>query len=189
MVGLFRSSLGYSISVYAALLLNACAFTNVNPRPEDWAPAETIPAAADCPDISGVYKDVAENCEGSKCHLLNVFQFRTDYPLADFVEITLLSDDTLKLVGHWSGVKAELMLSRRDGDFRCGSEGLIVTSREDSYFWVVSFGSITETRAFNRCSDGSLVMKVEQGGLGIHGLTPYGIHAVGWARWEDHFSP
>jgi hypothetical protein len=184
MVRLSHFGLVHSICACAALLLNACGFTNVNPRPSDWAPAEEIPAEGACPNISGVYEDSAASCDGSHCHLLNVFLFRTDYPLAERVEITLLSDDTLKIVGGWSGVETEIVLSRSDGDFKCGQEGLTVTSTEDSYFALLSAGYFIEKRTFNRGTDGSLIMRVEHERVGYLGLVPMSVQAVLWARWN-----
>jgi len=190
MFRLYNANLGYSICVCVGLLLNACATTttNINPRPEDWAPAEEIPLTAACPDISGVYEDWAKDCGASHCQLLNVFLFRTDYPLAERVEIAQLHDERLKIIGKWSGAKTEIVLSRRNGDFECGPEGLVVTGGDGSFYagWA-AYGAVNETRSFNRCSDGSLVMKVVRmahGNMHLYPILPFSTHEVVWARWK-----
>jgi hypothetical protein len=182
---------GQLIYVCIALLLNACVGSvtntiNVNPRPEEWAPAEKMSLSAICPDLSGVYEDWAEDCGASHCQLLNDLLFRTDYPVANSVEIRVLSDGSLKITGKWHGAETEIVLSRRHRDFECVPEGLIVTGGDGSFFAGWTSGRlVNETRTFNRCSDGSLVMQVERTSQGnFYPLHLYHTHEIVWARWK-----
>ena len=190
MVNRCRLILAHLASICIVLLLNACATTttNINSRPDDWASAEVAPPLATCPDISGVYEDNVEDCVDSYCLLLNAFLFRIDYPFAERVEIRLLSDETLKIIGKWSGAETKIVLSRHNGDFECGPDGLFVTGGDGSFFagWA-ALGIVNETRTFNRCSDGSLVMKLDRkmhGNIHPYPIAPFSTHEVNWARWK-----
>lgn len=122
------------------------------------------------------------------CNLPNAFMFSTAPHRDDRVTISLLSNDTLIIIEDLDSNKYERVLSREAGDFECDGDGIIVRNLEGR-FWLISADTAQLTRTFNRCTDGSIVMKDEVKMGGWHAFVPLIHHHISWVKWKPVSEP
>jgi hypothetical protein len=192
----------------AVVLLTSCVWTHHADYPEGWRPITTSAAGGACPDLSGVFLDLAEPsstcptwdepCGWLSHNLLagdiNWSEARDEssqpaFPHGSHVELQQFGDERLEVILLDQGVQGQCeivqahTLRLADGDYECGPEGLTLRSRGIFVPAVIENAAGSMRVTLNRSADGYLIGKRASKVLLHMGIFLHVGDSVAWLRW------
>lgn len=189
--------------VTLSIILGGCVAENKADRPETWSKEAVV--SQDCPDISGIYKNIGQSHEADFCAMSErgivpsecVLSVLLEQPwgnLSGYIPASDLAETTVEIGKIDNGIikvkllndgalRHEFMLGGSGRPYECKGGSIYLADHEAEYPTYASI-HVWGGFALKPCIDGSLSLNYDFKTAGYIILIPFYGRIQRWYRWE-----